>query len=148
MLSSLGTLMSLGNEELAAISRLQASVIAKPGGLKKHNINRWYTGLGTGPSYQLCQTVMRDVEEYGTHGIIAYNQARKQLPVSHANLDAKWLVNPPKAAVRPTAQEVRVKMKSIISQIETSGVRVDLLRGKLNFLSSGDNVMEDIPPPH
>ena len=131
MLSSLGTLMSFGNAELAAIPRLLASVVAKPGGLKKHCIKRWHTGLGTGPSVPLCNSVLRTVGENHLQGIDAYNQARELLPVSHANLDAKWLLTASKPAPRPTTQESRFRMKVCLTLIEHSGVRVDILRARL-----------------
>ena len=133
--------MSLGNNQLAAIPRLYASVVAKPGGLRKQQVKRWNIGMGTGPSYDLTRSVMREVGKDHLKGIQAYNLAREQHAVSHANLPAKWLLSPRKPAARDTAAQSRVKMRVLLTLLENSGVRVDLLRNKLLEKSSGESMM-------
>ena len=51
LLTSLGTLMKIGNSRLCVMDNLFAAVMAKPGGLSKQGIMRWSRGLGTGPSF-------------------------------------------------------------------------------------------------
>ena len=52
--------MATGNNELGAIKLLQASVVAKPGGLSKQCIKRWHAAFA-GPSSALVDSVFHRV---------------------------------------------------------------------------------------
>ncbi len=102
LLSTLGQVMATGNNELGAIKLLQASVVAKPGGLSKQCIKRWHAAFA-GPSSALVDSVFHRVGHEHLDPIIAYNDAREQLPVSHANRTAPWLHAKRKPTGTPSA---------------------------------------------
>ena len=91
LLTSLGTLMKIGNGRLCAVDNLFAAVVAKPGGLSKQGIMRWSRGLGTGPSFAKVSSVFAAVGAEHLDPVIAYNDEREKFPVTHANQRAKWL---------------------------------------------------------
>ena len=107
LLTSLGTLMFLGDNNLCALDDMHASLIVKPGNMRKHCIERWHHGFGTGPSYAKCAQVFDRVGAEHLDPVIAYNDEREKLPVSHANLRATWL-----GATRPRAPSLSLSASS------------------------------------
>ena len=109
LLATLGQIMATGNSELGAIKLLQATVVAKPGGLSKQCVKRWHAAFA-GPSSAVVDSVFQKVGHEHLDPIISYNDRREQFPVTHANQKAKWLgakrprpesSEPPSAPVRP-----------------------------------------------
>ena len=71
---------------------MQAALVAKRGHLSKHGINTWHHAYGNGPSYYRTLLVYPQLAIESDKLALDAKLAREQLPPSHANLPAPWLV--------------------------------------------------------
>lgn len=105
-LTSLGTLMNIGNGALCAVENLYAALVIKPGGLLKHCVHRWHA-MGIGPPYTKTSKVFLEVGDEHLDPIITYNNAREHFPVSHANQRPTWSKAGRRRSVSPGEAEAR-----------------------------------------